>query len=111
MTSWLIPLVAVISTTLCLFLWFREVRRIMRERKSTVDSAGRQLAVCRERAQKARGDPAAEAVLERSEKIYRQSVYLYNQTLRKPLIYGPAILMRYRPILPKGTAKQHRKEG
>lgn len=98
MVSWLILLIAVISTTLCLFLWFREVRRIMQERKSTVESAGRQLAVCRERVRKARGDPEAEAVLERSEKIYRQSVDLYNRTLRRPLTYIPAVLMRYRPI-------------
>lgn len=98
MASWLIPLIAVISTTLCLFLWFREVRRIMRERNSTVESAGGQLAVCRERALKARGDPETEAVLERSEKIYRQSVDLYNRTLRQPWVYIPAVLMRYRTI-------------
>ena len=49
MTSWLISLIAVISVTLCLFLWFRDVRRIMRERKSTVESAGGQLAACREK--------------------------------------------------------------
>jgi len=98
MVSWLIPLIAAISTTLCLFLWFREVRRIMQERKSIVESADRQLAICRERALKVRGDPETEAVLERSERIYRQSVDLYNRTLRQPFIYVPAVLMRYKLI-------------
>ena len=32
----LICLVAIISTALCLFLWFRDVRRIMKEQRSTV---------------------------------------------------------------------------
>ena len=101
MRPWLISLVAVISTALCLFLWFREVRRIMRERKSTVESAGGQLAVCRERAIKARGDQEAAAVLGRSESIYAQAVELYDQTMRKPWNYLPALLMGFRPI-PKG---------
>lgn len=99
MASWIVWLIAVISTTLCLFLWFREVRRIMRERKSTVESAGGQLAVCREKALKARGDPEAAAILDRSEKIYRQAVDIYNRTLQKPWNYLPALLMGFRHIL------------
>ena len=94
----LICLIAVISTALCLFLWFRDVRRIMKEQKSTVESARRQLASSRERAAKARGDPNAAAVLERSESIYRQAVEHYNQTLRKPWVCPPAALMGFRII-------------
>ena len=94
----LICLIAVISTALCLFLWFRDVRRIMKEQKSTVESARRQLASSRERAAKARGDPNAAAVLERSESIYRQAVEHYNQTLRKPWVCLPAALMGFRMI-------------
>ena len=33
MAFWLMPLVAVISTAICLYLWFRDVRRIMTEQK------------------------------------------------------------------------------
>ena len=98
MTFWLISLIAVISVTLCLFLWFRDVRRIMRERKSTVESAGGQLAACREKSLRARGDPETAAVLERSENIYRQAVDIYNRTLRKPWNYLPAHLMGFHQI-------------
>lgn len=99
MVPWLIALIAVVSVALCLCLWFRDVRRIMRERKSTVESAAGQLAVHRERARKARGDPNATAVLARSEDIYRQAVNIYNQTLRKPWNYLPAHLMGYHRIV------------
>lgn len=98
MASWIIPLVAAASTTVCLFLWFRDVRRIMRERKSIVESAESQLDVFRSKAHKARGDPDAAAVWERSENIYRQAVEHYNRTLRKPWVYLPAALMGFRMI-------------
>ena len=98
MASWLITLIACCSTAVCLLLWFRDVRRVMRERQSTVESAKGQLAVCRERARKAQGDSEAAAVLERSEKIYRQAVELYNGTLRKPWYCLPALLMGFHPL-------------
>ena len=94
----LIGLIAIISTALCLFLWFRDVHRIMRKKKSTVESARRQLVSSRERAEKARDDPDAAAVLERSESIYRQAVEHYHQALRKPWNRLPAALMGFRMI-------------
>ena len=98
MASWMIALVAVVSTAAFLFLWFRDVRRIMRERKSTVDSAKAQLNVFREKAHKARDDPDAAAVLERSESIYRQAVDIYNQTLQNAWNYLPARLMGFHRV-------------
>ena len=98
MVPWFISLIAVVSIALCLFLWFRDVRRIMQERKNTVESAAGQLAAYRERVSKARGDPDATAVLARSEDIYRQAVNIYNQTLRKPWNYLPARLMGFHRI-------------
>ena len=94
----IIALIAVVSTAAFLWLWFRDVRRIMRERKSTVDSAKAQLDIFREKAHKARDDPDAAAVLERSESIYRQAVEHYNQALRKPWNRLPAALMGFRMI-------------
>jgi len=90
-----VELVAIVSTAVCIFLWFREVRRIMTERKNTVESAASQLAVHRGKALKARNDVVAAAVFARSERIYRQAVDLYNQTLRKPWNYLPARLMGF----------------
>ena len=94
----LICLIAVISTALCLFLWFRDVRRIMKEQQSTVESARRQLVSSRERAAKTRDDPDAAAVLERSGSIYRQAVEHYNRTLRKLWVHPPAAMMGFRMI-------------
>ena len=98
MASWLVPLIAFISTATCLYLWFRDVRRIMKEQKSTVESAKAQLRIFRKKADKAREDPDMAAVLERSENIYRQAVEHYNLTLRKPWVYPPAALMGFRMI-------------
>ena len=98
MASRIIALVAVVSTAAFLFLWFRDVRRIMRERKSTVDSAKAQLTIFRDKAHKARDDPDAAAVLERSESIYRQAVEQYNRTLGKLWVRLPATLMGFRMI-------------
>ena len=98
MQLWLVWVIALSSIMICLFLWVRDVRRIMRERKSTVESADGQLVACREKALRARGDPEAAAVLERSENIYRQAVDIYNRTLRKPWNYLPAHLMGFHQI-------------
>ena len=98
MVPWLISLLALVSTGICLFLWFRDVRRVMTQRKSTVESAAGQLSACREKTVRARGDPDAAAVFRRSERIYRQAVELYNETLRKPWNWLPAYLMGFRPV-------------
>ena len=98
MASWIILPIAVISTALCSFLWFREVRRIMREQKSTVESAGRQLEVCQENARRAQASPESVSILARSEDIYRQAVENYNRTVLKPLYHLPAYLMGYLTI-------------
>ena len=98
MFAWFALILAAVSTIVCLFLWFREVRRVMWDRKSTVDSAASQLSVSRERASRERGNPGAEAVLARSERIYRQSVELYDATLKKPAYLLPALLMGFRFI-------------
>ena len=101
MSSWLIWIVAIISIAVCLFLWFRDVRRIMRERKSTVESAAGQLASSRKKAASVRYDLELEKVVTRSESIYRQAVELYHQAFNKPWIWLPAILMGFRAIPPE----------
>ena len=98
MSSWLAWLIAGVSSAICLLLWFRDVRRIMRDRMGTVKSAAGQLTICRDRAIRSRGDPEVAAVLERSRKIYEQAVDLYNRTLRKPWICIPAHLLGYTSV-------------
>lgn len=98
MAFWLMPLIAAISTAICLYLWFRDVRRIMTEQKNTVESAKSQLKIFREKAHKARNDPEVATVMERSESIYRQAVDNYNRTLYKPWVYPPATLMGFQTI-------------
>lgn len=98
LSSWLAWLVAAAAVVGCLLFWFRDVRRVMRERKSTVESAAGQLSICWENAGRAKDDRERAAVLERSENIYRQAVELYNQTLQKPWNYLPAILMGFKRL-------------
>jgi hypothetical protein len=90
-----------ISTAAFLLLWFWVVRRELRGRKDTVNSARSQLAVSRKKHMKARDGPEemdAQCILERSRDIYRQSVALYNQTLQKPWNRIPGFLMGFRDL-------------
>lgn len=88
---WLPWLWAAVSTAA-----FVAVRRVLRDRRSTVDSAADQRAVFRRRAKAVPGDPEAAAVLQRSESILRQAVDLYNKALRTPWRFLPGIIMGFR---------------
>jgi len=95
MPNWLVWLLAFAAVTGCLALWFKDVKRIMQGISSTVESAAGQLSSSRRRVQTAGRDPEADAVLARSENIYRQAVDIYNRTIRKPWILLPALLMGF----------------
>lgn len=99
MQLWLVWVIAFASIIICLYLWFRDVRRIMRERISTVESAAGQLAIFRKKASETRCDPELVKVLARSESIYSQSVDLYHQALNRLWNWLPARLMGFRPII------------
>ena len=89
MLTWFSLLLAAAGILMCLFLWFRDVRRIMTERKYNI---------CRKKMAGENNDSEAKEVLGRSEKIYRQAVDLYDGTLKKPWILLPALLMGFRFI-------------
>ena len=96
MSSAIAWLAAAVSSALCIFLWFRDVRRTMLERRRTVEFAEGQLRSNRRRAKEAGAGKDGAAVLERSVSIHRQAVDIYNHTLRKPWIYLPAIIMGFK---------------
>lgn len=96
MTLWPVYLIAVIATGGCLILWFRDVLRVMRERKNTVEAARKQLIEWDNRAVDTPGDPQTTAILERCKSIYEQAVDHYNRVMRKPFNYLPAYLMGFR---------------
>lgn len=98
MRAWLPWLIALVSTGVCVALWFREVRRVLRDRASMVESAAEQLAACTRRAAADRCDPQLAEVLRRSESIYRQAVDHYNETLHRPWVCLPGRLMGFRPL-------------
>lgn len=79
-----------------LCLWFCHVRRIMKMRQEAVAVADRQL----QEAEDSRNlsDEAFSAVLARSTNIYHQAVAMYNQALRHPPNWLPAIIMGFRLI-------------
>ena len=86
--KWVIWLVAIASTSALVVLWFWEVRRLLRQHRSMVESARCQLAAFEKRAAEAEG-------LRRSESIYRQAAGNYNETLHRPGIYIPGRLMGF----------------
>ncbi|MEG1107579.1 MAG: hypothetical protein RR372_03755 [Oscillospiraceae bacterium] len=94
-------LIAAISTVSIIVLWFYEVRRNLRLKRSTAKSARLQLKVCRNRLMQARDTTKkaeAQNVFERSLDIYHQSVDSYNQKLKKPQYFVPGYLMGFRKI-------------
>ena len=93
MSPWIAWLIAAISTAAFVSLWFWEVRRILNDRKSTVDSAAGQLDAFRRRAAETCCDGELTQVLRRSESIYYQAVH--NS---RPWAYLPARLMGFRKI-------------
>ena len=78
----LVWLIAIVSTGLCLFLWFLEVRRSLRRLLSTVESAESQLASCRRKAKSVEQTPEVLEMLQRSEQIYQQAVEGYHMRLK-----------------------------
>lgn len=96
-------IVAIISTSVLLVLWFWEVRRKLREQFSMVESARSQMDSCRRRVRGSSGDRETAQVLHRCEDIYRQAAEHYNGTLRKPLVFIPGRLMGFRrePDMPE----------
>ena len=95
MLSWIAWLIALISTTICICIWFYDVRRIMKSQMSTVESASMQLLSCRKKEENWRSSQQGIAIMERSESIYSQAVDHYNTTLHKFWIYIPARLMGF----------------
>ena len=95
MSAWFGWLAAAVSTVACLAFWFRDVKKIMEERQSTVESAARQFAVCSRRAKEAQGRFDTLEILDRSENIYRQAVDAYNRTRSKLWVRLPAALMGF----------------
>ena len=71
--KWVIWLVAIASTSALVALWFWEVRRLLRQHRSMVESARCQLAAFEKRAAEAAGNADVAEVLRRSESIYRQA--------------------------------------
>lgn len=97
MAVWIPWLIAIASMGAFLLFWFRDVRRIMREKQSVVDSAASQLTACRKK-MAVQADQEAFAVLVRSRDIYQQAVDIYNQTLKRPWVRIPAFLMGYEVV-------------
>ncbi|MDD2956865.1 MAG: hypothetical protein PHD67_11255 [Oscillospiraceae bacterium] len=99
MPTAIVSLVAILSTTAFLALWFWVVRRELSGKQKTVDAAKAQLAASRQHCMRVRdgpGEEAARQILERSDSIYGQTVRLYNETLKKPWNYIPGLLMGFR---------------
>ena len=96
MASWISWVIAGVSMILCLVLWFREVRKVMTERRSTLESAAGQYYACCQKITEEDNDADVNAVCERSLRIYNQALDLYEVALSRPLYRIPALLMGFR---------------
>lgn len=95
----IVSLLAFLSTTAFLTLWFWVVRRELLGKQKAVDAAKTQLIASRRHDLRARDGPeerTARQILERSQSVYDQTVGLYNETLKKPWNGIPGFLMGFR---------------
>ena len=98
MAPWAAWLIAAVSLAAFVTLWCWEVRRVLTDRRSTVDSAAGQWAAFRRKMAETPCDQELAAVLLRSESIYRQAVDNYNRTFCRPWVSLPARLMGFRRV-------------
>lgn len=94
--KWLISLFLGLSTMALIVLWFCLSHRELSIKASMMKSAETQLLASRKQAELDSDDPNAMGILERSLDIYLQSTERYNETLRKPWIFIPGLIMGYR---------------
>lgn len=74
--------------------WCRQAREVLDQRRDMVENATAQYYACRQRMED--GEPDAEAVCQRSMRIYQQAVEHYEEALDDPRYRLPAIWMGYR---------------
>lgn len=101
MATIIASIIAVLSTTGFVILWFWVARRELLEKQNMVQSAASQLATCHKDFLLARDGfdtMDAEHIFLRSRGIYIQSVNLYNKTLEKPWYRIPGFLMGFRMV-------------
>ncbi|MEG0215726.1 MAG: hypothetical protein RR590_02780 [Hungatella sp.] len=105
MTATIAYVIAAISIAAFVTLWFRIVYQELRTKGNMVNSAKMQLTACHKYYMQAETDQEkqdAKFVLLRSEDIYRQSIVLYNQMLKKPQNRIPGFLMGFLQIKEMG---------
>lgn len=92
-------LIATLSTTAFIVLWFWVVRKELYAKQKMVEAARSQLTACGEKCVNV-GDGSkgkeAQEILKRSQSVYRQAVGIYNKTLRKPWNAFPALFLGFR---------------
>lgn len=101
MTTMIACVLAGISTTVAVVLWFFVVYRELKTKRNALKSAQYQLNASRHQQIRTRDGPEAQSaheVLIRSLDIYRQSVALYHETLKKPWNCIPGFLMGFRQL-------------
>lgn len=92
-------LIAIISTTAFIVLWFWVVRRELYAKQKMVEAAKCQLTASEEQCVRVRDGPEgeeAQKIRKRSQSVYRQAVGIYNKTLHKPWNAIPAFFLGYR---------------
>ncbi|MEG2222683.1 MAG: hypothetical protein RRY95_08155 [Oscillospiraceae bacterium] len=98
MTTFLACSLAAISAAAFLALWFWVVRRELYAKQKAAHAARCQLIAGKQAYMRARDGPRerqAQAIMERSQRIYDQSIQLYNELLHKPWNRLPGRLMGF----------------
>jgi len=99
--AWLMILAACAVLGTGLYLWFRSVSRIMRERKKDLEDAAARLAEVRTLAYGNRYDPNLAETIKRMELGYKQAEASYMREFRRLRVWLPASVMGYRAVPPE----------
>jgi len=111
MTAVIAYIIAALSITALLALWFFNAYQVISRKMQDMMYAEEQVRLHREGCRKMRGsfgEPAAVRMLEISEKIYLQTEESYRKMFRKPIYGIPGFLMGFN-TLEKKTAGEKRR--
>lgn len=101
MTTGIACFIAGICAAGFITIWFSTAYRELSERRGNLEGLRKQLQMHQHASAQVRDGPEREVALKMlstNRRIFQEAVCSYNQLLKQPMIYLPALLLGFRPV-------------